>query len=104
MQTCSNCNASSPDNALVCINCYADLSQFSATSVALKRMQANPRVRSVRVTVANDACPYCYELMQTYPKEQVPRLPHEGCSHENGCRCFYEPVLEETAIVGKVVQ
>ena len=104
MQTCSKCNASSPDNALACFNCNADLGLFSATTVALKRMQENPRVRSVRVSVSDDACPYCYELLNTYPKEQVPRLPHEGCSHENGCRCFYEPVLEETAIVGKVVE
>jgi hypothetical protein len=104
MQTCSKCNAASPDNALTCVYCNADLGLFSATAVALKRLQANSRVRSIRVTVANDACSYCYELMQTYPKDQVPRLPHPGCSHENGCRCFYEPVLEETAIVGKVVK
>jgi hypothetical protein len=104
MQTCSNCNASSPDNAAACVNCHADLGVFSATAVALKRMQENPRVRAVRVTVADDACPYCYELMKTYPKDEVPHLPHEGCSHDNGCRCFYEPVLEETAIVGKVAE
>ena len=104
MRTCSKCNASSPDAALTCVNCQADLSEFSATAVALKRMQENPRVRSIRVTVANDACPHCYELMKTYIKDQVPHLPHVGCSHENGCRCFYEPVLEETAIVGEVVK
>ena len=104
MQTCSICNASSPDDALACVNCTADLREFSATIVALKRMQENPRIRSIRVTVAHDACPYCYELMKTYAKDKVPPLPHAGCSHENGCRCFYEPVLEETAIVGKVVE
>ena len=104
MQTCSKCNATSPDNALTCINCHAELSEFSTTSVSLKRLQENPRVRLIRVTVSYDSCPHCYELMKTYPKDQVPHLPHEGCSHENGCRCFYEPVLEDTAIVGKVVQ
>jgi hypothetical protein len=103
MQTCSKCNAGSPDEALTCGNCHSDLGLFSATAVALKRLQENPRVRSIRVTVANDACPYCYERMNTYAKDRVPHLPHEGCSHVNGCRCFYEPVLEETAIVGKVV-
>jgi hypothetical protein len=102
MQTCSKCNASSPDNALTCLNCHADLSQYSLTVVALKRMQANPRVRAVRVTVAYDACPHCYEQMNTYLKDKVPPLPHQGCSHENGCRCFYEPVLEEAALVGKI--
>ena len=104
MQTCSKCNAASPDNALTCGNCHADLAEFSATTVALKRLQANPRVRSIRVTVAYDACPHCYELMKTYPKDKVPHLPYEGCSHDNGCRCFYEPVLEETAIVGEVAK
>ena len=102
MQTCSKCNATSPDDALTCVSCNANLSEFSATSVALKRMQANPRIRAIRVSVADDACPHCYELLKTYSKNEVPHLPHQGCSHENGCRCFYEPVLEETAIVGKV--
>jgi hypothetical protein len=102
MQTCSKCNASSPDHAFTCVNCNTDLKEFSATTIALKRMQANARIRAIRLTVAHDACPHCYELLKTYPKDKVPRLPHEGCSHENGCRCFYEPVLEETAIVGKV--
>lgn len=104
MQTCSKCNASSPDNALTCVNCNADLSEFSATTVALKRMQANLRIRVIRVTVADDACPHCYELLNTYAKSKVPHLPHEGCSHENGCRCFYEPVLDETAIIGQVAE
>jgi hypothetical protein len=104
MQTCSKCNASSPDDALMCSNCQADLQEFSTSAVALKRLRENPRVRLIRVTVANDACSHCYELMKTYPKDAVPHLPHEGCSHENGCRCFYEPVLEDTAIVGKVVE
>jgi hypothetical protein len=104
MQTCSRCNASSPDNAPSCINCGAKLSEFSTIAVTLKRLQENPRVRAIRVTVAGDACPHCYELMKTYPKNKVPALPHEGCSHENGCRCFYEPVLEDTAVVGKVVK
>ncbi len=104
MQTCSKCNASSPDTALACVNCQADLKEYSLTAVALKKMQANPRVKAVRVSVAHDACPHCYELLNTYPKDAVPPLPHLGCSHENGCRCFYEPVLAETAIVGKVVK
>jgi hypothetical protein len=102
MQTCANCNATSPDNALTCSNCGVQLSEFSMTSVALKHLQENPRVRAIRISVAGDSCSHCYELMKTYPKNKVPHLPHEGCSGPNGCRCFYEPVLEETAIVGKV--
>jgi len=102
MQTCSKCNASSLDHSIYCKHCGADLREFSDRAVALSRLRANPRVGTVRVTVAGDACPHCSGLMKTYPKESVPLLPHTGCSHEHGCRCFYEPVLVETAIVGKV--
>jgi hypothetical protein len=104
VQTCSKCNASSPDSAVTCTHCQADLREFSQTAVALERLQANPRVSAIRVSAAADACSYCYELSNTYPKHKVPSLPHPGCSHENGCRCFYEPVLEDTAVIGKVVQ
>jgi hypothetical protein len=95
LQTCSRCNASSPDTASNCINCNADLHEFSTTSVALKKFRENPRVTSVRINVANDACPLCYESRGTFAKDAVPALPHEGCSHERGCRCNYEPVLNE---------
>jgi hypothetical protein len=104
MQTCSKCNASSPDYSSTCINCNSNLGEFSSTTVAFNRMRSNPRIRSIRVSVAQDACPHCFELLHTYPKNLVPHLPHEGCSHENGCRCYYEPVLEETAIVGKIAE
>ena len=36
MQTCSKCNTTSPDAALVCIHCQANLAEFSASAVALK--------------------------------------------------------------------
>ena len=95
MQTCSKCNASSPDLALECVNCHADLREFSVSVVALKQYQANARVSHVRINVAGDACPLCYESRGTFEKDAVPRLPHEGCSHARGCRCIYEPVLNE---------
>lgn len=104
MQTCSKCNASSPDSSTKCRQCNENLAEFSATSVTLKRLRENPRVSAIRVTVAADACSYCYGAMKTYAKDDVPFLPHQGCSKENGCRCFYEPVLAETAVVGKVVK
>lgn len=102
MQTCSLCNATSPDQATHCPNCQADLREFSTRAAALKQMQANPRVTAIRVSVADDACSYCYESLRTYPKDAVPLLPHPGCSHENGCRCFYEPVINEAAIISQV--
>lgn len=95
MQTCSKCGTQSPDSAKLCGKCQADLSEFSATSVALKRLQSNPRVRAIRISVGEDACPACEQMQGVYPKDQVPRLPVEGCSQSAGCRCTYEPLLDE---------
>lgn len=95
MQTCSLCHTQSPDTTSVCDNCQADLKEHSVTAVARKRLQTHPRVRNVRLVVAHDCCPACYEAEGTYTKDQVPTLPIEGCSHPNGCRCFYEPMLTD---------
>lgn len=71
----------------------ADLGVYSTTAVSLKRMLENPRVIAIQVSAAEDACPVCEALQGTYQKTNVPHLPHEGCSHGEGCRCFYEPIL-----------
>ena len=76
-----------------CIHCQADLSEYSSTNVALKRLQDNPRVKNVRLIVAHNCCPACREAERTYDKENAPGLPVEGCSYGLGCRCFYEPML-----------
>ena len=94
MQTCSLCHASSPDTATHCVQCGADLRTFSVRAVVLNRYLANPRVKAVRVVVAADACPACLTMAGTYTKDAVPRLPVEGCSHEGGCHCTYEPLYE----------
>ncbi len=95
MQNCSRCNTQSPDTVIICPNCQADLREYSKNAVALKHFQANPRVVGVNLAVHGDACPACQEIQGTYPKDQVPKLPVEGCSHAQGCRCFYQPMLEE---------
>ena len=95
MQTCSICNVQSPDTALNCVNCGANLQEYSNTMTALKRFQANPRVLNIRLLVTYDACPACLEVERTYPKDQVLSLPVEGCSHSLGCRCYYEPSLDD---------
>jgi hypothetical protein len=95
VQICSKCQTQSPDAAVVCPRCAADLRQFSTTAAALKKFQANPRVQNVRLVVPGDACPACLALEGTYAKDQAPSLPVEGCSEPNGCRCFYEPMLTE---------
>lgn len=95
MQTCSRCNAQSSDLASTCTSCGADLNEYSLTAIALKRLQSTSRVANIRLMVAQDACPICLMHEGTYPKDKVPKLPIEGCSHEHGCRCFYQPSLQE---------
>jgi hypothetical protein len=95
VQTCTRCFTQSPDSVHICPKCQADLNELSSTAVALKRILSNPRVRTVRLAVPVDACPACQAVEGTYPKDKVPALPVEGCSEPNGCRGFYEPLLDE---------
>ena len=94
MQICSKCQAQSPDTVDECVNCKADLTEWSETAVSLKRLRDNPRVSYVRIAVAHDCCPACRQAEGAYDKNAIPRLPVEGCSHGLGCRCYYQPVLE----------
>jgi len=64
-------------------------------AIALKKLKDNPRVRDIRLVVSADCCPVCASYEGTYQKDEVPTVPIEGCSHPNGCRCFYEPMLNE---------
>jgi hypothetical protein len=95
VQICSKCYTESPDAVDNCVNCQAVLGEFSTRVVALKRFQQNPRVDHVILSVFADACPACEKLQGAYNKNEAPRLPVEGCSHPNGCRCFYQPVLND---------
>jgi hypothetical protein len=94
VQHCTRCNTQSPDTVQDCQNCGADLSEFAKTAVTLRKFIENPRVFAVHLIVHEDACPVCQQIAGTYPKDQAPLLPVEGCSHPQGCRCFYQPLLE----------
>ncbi|MCC7358351.1 MAG: hypothetical protein IT317_02675 [Anaerolineales bacterium] len=95
MQTCGICNTQAPDISRICAKCGADLTVESTAAQARRKLQTNDRVSLIRVSVAHDACPVCAAGQGAYPKAAVPVLPHEGCSHGEGCRCYYEPVLTE---------
>lgn len=95
MQTCSRCKTQSPDTTETCPKCGADLKESSLAAETLRKFKENPRVIMINVIVHADACPACQEIQGTYPKERVPQIPVEGCSDEHGCRCFYQPLLEE---------
>lgn len=95
MQTCGVCNTQSDDEVRICPKCNSDLTRESLTARALARMRQNPRVSKVYLTVYDDCCPTCRQNYGAYPKDSVPTLPIEGCSHPLGCRCFYVPALTE---------
>ncbi len=67
----------------------------SAAAQALKRMQENSRVKYIVIIAPAEACPACQQLAGTYPKDQVPPLPVESCSHPLGCRAYYMPYLDD---------
>jgi hypothetical protein len=67
----------------------------SEAYAALKVLKANPRINAIIIAAPANACPLCQELTGTYPKDQVPPLPIDSCSHPLGCRAFYMPVIQE---------
>ena len=95
MQICSNCAASSQDNAQICHKCGLDLPRIQHHGGGFKKFQNNTRVKNVRLVRSDEACPACRDVEGTYPKDQAPRLPVEGCSEKHGCQAFYEPMLNE---------
>ena len=95
MQTCSKCFHISPDNELQCVNCGADLSEFSEHAITIKQLIENPRVIAIRVSVGKNACPTCRLVEGVFAKDSIPGLPVEGCSGAKGCECSYAPILDE---------
>jgi hypothetical protein len=95
MRICSLCKTTNSDVVQTCVTCGADLRMHSVTAMALSRLKENPRVSRIRLIVSADACPACMAAEGDFDKENVPDLPVPGCSHENGCRCFYEPLLTQ---------
>lgn len=60
---------------------------------ALEKIKAGLATK-VRILTHGDCCPYCKVMEGVYDFENVPELPHDECSHYEGCRCFYAPVLD----------
>ena len=95
MQTCSQCLKQCSDSYSACPHCHANLMEFSITALTKNKLINNSRVSNIKIIAAEDACPACRQQEGNYSKVDLPDLPIRGCSHENGCNCFYEPVLEE---------
>ena len=52
------------------------------------------RVAHVTHFAAAGSCPVCTSFNgQKWRIDQAPELPHAQCTHQYGCRCLYQPVL-----------
>jgi hypothetical protein len=71
----------------------AVVDKHAEQQAALARIRSGLATKA-RILVNHDACPVCKALEGAYEFDEVPELPHEGCSHPGGCRCFYAPVLD----------
>ncbi|MEZ4510593.1 MAG: hypothetical protein R3C62_01850 [Chloroflexota bacterium] len=70
------------------------MATLAENKAALKKIIDGGIATKVRILAARDACPVCRALSGAYEFDEVPELPHEGCSHADGCRCYYAPVLD----------
>lgn len=62
--------------------------------MALDKIIQGGVATKVRILANDDCCPVCRAVEGAYTFEAVPALPVEGCSHGEGCRCYYAPVLD----------
>ena len=61
-------------------------------------MKAKGAIVGVRVLVSESSCPTCRAMAeQVYTPDTAPHLPHPGCTHPDGCRCAYTPVMRSHA-------
>lgn len=59
----------------------------------LRSFKANRDVLfGVSILAAGSSCEHCKSMEGDYSFENVPTLPHEGCTHPMGCRCCYSPL------------
>ncbi len=61
---------------------------------ALTRIREGGIATKVRILANHDCCPACNVMAGAYEFDAVPELPIEGCSHPQGCRCSYAPILD----------
>lgn len=61
---------------------------------ALDKIRNGGIATKVRILANADCCPACRAMEGAYEFDDVPELPLEGCSHAQGCRCHYAPILD----------
>ncbi len=59
----------------------------------LRSYKANRDVLvGMSILAAGSSCEHCKSMEEDYTFENVPTLPHDGCTHPMGCRCCYAPL------------
>ena len=61
---------------------------------ALDKIRNGGVATKVRILTYHNCCPACMAVEGVYDFDDAPELPVEGCSHPDGCRCHYAPVLD----------
>ena len=68
-------------------------------------MKAKGAIVGVRVLVSESSCPTCRAMAdQVYTPDTAPHLPHPGCTHPDGCRCAYTPVMRSHERLEALIQ
>jgi hypothetical protein len=62
--------------------------------VALENYKRSGVVSQVEIRCTADSCLACKAMSGIYPIGNVPSLPNKNCTHEQGCRCCYLPVVD----------
>jgi hypothetical protein len=60
----------------------------------LKGYSENECITRVEIMCNDDSCPKCKAACGEYLLKEAPLLPIKGCTHEDGCRCSYTPVVD----------
>jgi hypothetical protein len=66
--------------------------QLKQTLARLTDAYYRHQICAIRIESGPGSCDLCRAASGEYHPLRVPRLPHQGCNHELGCRCAYRPV------------
>ncbi len=62
-------------------------------------MKARGAIRGVAVVTGPDSCPACRAHGgAVYLPDEAPIIPIAGCTHPEGCRCAYRPIMSYEAV------
>ena len=69
---------------------------FAGTHIQRLAQMRQAGIKEVKVMHLGEySCEACQQFGdQIFSVDKAPELPHPGCTHEMGCRCGYEPMLD----------